>query len=422
MNDRIRILVLSTFYLPGWKGGGPIRSVSGMVEALGDEFDFRILTADRDLGDQQAYPGVPCCAWVPVGKAHVMYLPPDRCRLASLGQLINEIPHDVIYLGGGFDPQFVLRLLLLRWLGLVRHRPVVVAPQGVFSEGAMHIHAFKKRVFVLLARWLKLYHHVTWHVATRFELRDTRRALRLAKDSHIWVVAPRVRTPAAVAAPAAAARQKSPKRLQVVFLSRISPKKNLDGALRILQGVDVPIDFHIYGPAEEPDYWRQCQCEMRELPPHVLATYHGPIPHEEIARVLGRYDLFFLPTLGENFGHVIIEALGAGCPVLISDTTAFRQLESQGAGWDLPLADPEAFRQALRRCAAMSPEEWLGWSAGARSLAARIVDDGAVSNRYRAMFREVVARSDRGREASSAAGVLENGSWRRQAPRCSPTK
>ena len=33
------------------------------------------------------------------------------------------------------------------------------------------------------------------------------------------------------------------------------------------------------------------------------------------------YDLLFLPTKGENFGHVILESMSAGTPVLISDTT-----------------------------------------------------------------------------------------------------
>ena len=318
MNNRI--LVLSGCYLPGWKGGGPIRSVSGMVEALGEELDFSILTSDRDLGDRDPYPGVARGVWVPMGKARVMYLPPERIRLALLCRLVREIPHDVVYLGGGLDPRFVLRFLLLRRFGLVPRRPVIVAPQGVFSTGAMHIHKFKKRVFVLLARWLKLYHHVTWHVSTEFERQDVRRTLKLAQNSNIVVVAPGLDPPLAARS---FVRHKSAGRLQVAFLSRISPKKNLDGAIRILQGVDAPMDFHIYGPVEDRDYWRLCQREMRKLPPHVAATYHGPIPHDETAGILRAHDLFFLPTLGENFGHVIIEALGAGCPVLISDRHRF---------------------------------------------------------------------------------------------------
>jgi glycosyltransferase involved in cell wall biosynthesis len=210
------------------------------------------------------------------------------------------------------------------------------------------------------------------------------------KDSRFWVVAPDICTPLeAFSSP----RQKSQGKLQVVFLSRISPKKNLAGALRILQTIDVPVDFHIFGPAEDQDYWQLCQDLIQKLPPHVTATYQGPIPHGEVGHVLQRYDLFFLPSLGENFGHVIVEALGAGCPVLISDTTAFRRLESQRAGWDLPLEDEGAFRQILRRCTAMSPEEWLAWSEGARNLALRTVNNAVLLNRYRAMFGEVVARA-----------------------------
>src|SRR5438132_620616 len=49
--------------------------------------------------------------------------------------------------------------------------------------------------------------------------------------------------------------------------------------------------------------------------------YCGPIPHEQVAGVLSDNDLLYLPTLGENFGHIIVESFAAGCPVLISDCT-----------------------------------------------------------------------------------------------------
>ena len=61
---------------------------------------------------------------------------------------------------------------------------------------------------------------------------------------------------------------------------------------------------------------------------------------------LAKNDLFFFPAHGENYGHVIAEAMAAGCPVLISDQTAWRNLEEKGAGWDLPLDAPGRFRAA----------------------------------------------------------------------------
>ena len=44
------ILSFAGHYLPGYKAGGPIRSIANMVDQLGDEFDFRIVAGDRDLG------------------------------------------------------------------------------------------------------------------------------------------------------------------------------------------------------------------------------------------------------------------------------------------------------------------------------------------------------------------------------------
>ncbi|MEN6449990.1 MAG: glycosyltransferase [Thermoguttaceae bacterium] len=397
MAQSLRVLVLTTSYLPGYKAGGPVRSISGMIESLGDEFEFRVVTLDRDLGDRQPYANIVPNQWTQVGKAQVMYLPPRRAQIDLLARLICETPHDVIYLGGGFDSTMVLRTLLLRWMGRIDAPAVMLAPQGVFSRGALAIKPHKKKLFLALARHFGLYGGVTWHVSTPFEKHDVRRALQLKGKPHFVVVAPDIT--AAAAAPPAIEHRKTAGRLQAVFLSRISPVKNLDGALRILQGVDVPIDYHIYGPLEDRAYWRVCEQEMRKLPANVSAVYHGPIPHDQVAAVMRSHDLFFLPTRGENFGHVIAEALREGCPALLANTTAFRRLEEQNAGWDLPLNDIEGFRQVLRQCAAMSHEQWQTWSDGARRLAAAMTSDEVITATYRKAFRELAARGAAARAA-----------------------
>jgi glycosyltransferase involved in cell wall biosynthesis len=58
-----------------------------------------------------------------------------------------------------------------------------------------------------------------------------------------------------------------------------------------------------------------------------------------------------LPTRGENFGHVFLEAWSAGVPVLVSDQTPWRGLESLQVGWDIPLDDPEQFVRKLELAA-----------------------------------------------------------------------
>ena len=65
------ILATIDYYLPGYKGGGPLQALANMVSRLGDTWEFKIVTRDRDLGDASAYPGVPEGCWYRVGKAEV---------------------------------------------------------------------------------------------------------------------------------------------------------------------------------------------------------------------------------------------------------------------------------------------------------------------------------------------------------------
>jgi glycosyltransferase involved in cell wall biosynthesis len=64
---------------------------------------------------------------------------------------------------------------------------------------------------------------------------------------------------------------------------------------------------------------------------------------------------------------VILEALLAGCPVLLSDQTPWRDLSVKCAGFDLPLNEAEKFHRAIEEFAAMDHREFAKWSAGARN-------------------------------------------------------
>ena len=49
------ILTITHYFQPGYKAGGPIRSLANFVEWLSGEFEIKIITSDRDLGDTQPY-------------------------------------------------------------------------------------------------------------------------------------------------------------------------------------------------------------------------------------------------------------------------------------------------------------------------------------------------------------------------------
>ena len=100
--------------------------------------------------------------------------------------------------------------------------------------------------------------------------------------------------------------------LKIAFLSRVARKKNLDYALQVLANVCGNIVFDIYGPLEDIAYWQECQSIIAQMPTNVKVSYLGEVPPDQVMGILSEYHLFFFPTRGENFGHVISESLRCG--------------------------------------------------------------------------------------------------------------
>jgi glycosyltransferase involved in cell wall biosynthesis len=78
--------------------------------------------------------------------------------------------------------------------------------------------------------------------------------------------------------------------------------KNLLQALEMLASLQGQVEYDIYGPIDDETYWEKCTRRIRTLPPNIKVTYRGIITHDRVLDVLRQYDLFFMPTLGENFG------------------------------------------------------------------------------------------------------------------------
>jgi len=75
------------------------------------------------------------------------------------------------------------------------------------------------------------------------------------------------------------------------------------------------------------------------------------LPHEEIARVLNTLDVLVLPsqttpTWKEQFGHVLVEAMASGVPVIGSNSGAIPEVIGD-AGIIFPEGDVGALRDAL---------------------------------------------------------------------------
>lgn len=385
--SNLKILTSVAYYLPGYKAGGPIRTLVNMGDRLGNEFQFKIVTADRDFDDTKPYPKIKLNDWNRVGKADVFYMSANRRSLRDFKRLLCSTEYDILYLNSFFSPHFTIKPLLLRRLRLIPDRPLIIAPRGEFSPGALGLKSFKKRVYITAVKAFGLYKGSVWQASSEHEEADIRRWF--GNDARV-IIAPNLPPVISAADGPVAVKEKTKGCLKIVFLSRISRKKNLDGALEMLKGLKGKVGFNIYGPMEDKSYWAECQKITSSLPENIEVRYCGSVEHDQVGAVMREHDLFFLPTLGENFGHVILEALCAGCPILISDQTPWRNLGKKGVGWDLPLSKPEMFQEVLQGCLDMNTEEHVKWSERAREYGLEVTKDDGTVEQNRGLFYKAV--------------------------------
>lgn len=379
----MRILIVTDFFLPGIKGGGLIRTNAHLVQHLGEEFDFYVLTRDRDLGDSQPYPDIVPDTWVKADGYTVCYLSPSGRSIKSLRAILRETKFDLIYQNSFFST-ITVKVLVMRRLGLLAGIPIVLAPQGEFSPGALSLKRRKKRLYIALARMLDLCRNVIWQASTPLDEQDIRNHFGDAENICIVPDLP----PKVAGAPLNNERlhRKRPGEARFVFLSRISRMKNLDAAIDMLRNVRGKVQFDIFGPIGDKAYWLACEKSIATLPENIVCRYRGISLPTMVREVLSGYDFFFLPTRGEAFGHAILESLIAGCPVIISDATSWRGLQQLGIGWDLPLDEPERFVATLQQCVDMDGPNCETLSKNALEFGLRMCSNPEAVDQRRQLF------------------------------------
>jgi glycosyltransferase involved in cell wall biosynthesis len=125
------------------------------------------------------------------------------------------------------------------------------------------------------------------------------------------------------------------------------------------------------------------------MPSNVVVRYRGLVAHKDVVGVLGGYDLFFFPTLNENFGYAIVEALRAGCPVLLTDQTPWGTVSESGAGWTLPLDAVQSYAEVIDEVAGRGECAQSEQSARAVDYASRLAMNSNAVEASRRLFESV---------------------------------
>jgi glycosyltransferase involved in cell wall biosynthesis len=180
---------------------------------------------------------------------------------------------------------------------------------------------------------------------------------------------------------------------KLLYLSRIDPKKNIEGLLRAMQlaSVDTPnLILNIAGSGD-PKYLDALKSLAHELNVDHRVNWLGYVEGQRKREVLASASAFVLPSFSENFGIAVVEALAAGLPCLVSRGVAVSNEIGKAAAGIVTGTTPTEIAAGIDAIM-RNGQQLIAMSAAARSLAASAFSIEAMGARLEKLYRDILAR------------------------------
>jgi glycosyltransferase involved in cell wall biosynthesis len=372
------IIIFSDFYFPSVKAGGPLKSISLIAGDLSRNNRIVIYTSTKDKNSKNELKNISKETLVKRDKYYIFY---TRHPLLNLIPFISNSRPSILWLNSFFSFTTIAVLILTKISFTNTH--VLISPRGELLEGALNIKNFKKIFYLYVTNFVGLFKNTYFHVTSEDEVYSIKNKIRefrkiysihnLIKSSNLSPL------------------KRDSEKLKIIFLSRISKKKNLFFALKILGQIkNILIQFDIYGPIEDYNYWTQCKFLIKTIPPNISISYRGLIFSEDVTKRLRNYHVFFLPTMDENFGHAIVEAMQSGVLPLISDNTPWKDVADYNAGWALSLDKPIDFVNAIVEISRLNAESFYLKSSNCINYIKNKCNNEISSSNYRNMIKDIL--------------------------------
>jgi glycosyltransferase involved in cell wall biosynthesis len=371
----VKVLHVVPTYLPAWRHGGPVFAVHGLCRALARRgHAVTVFTTDVH-GAGSLPPEVPRGEPVEIDGVEVRYFPVETPRrlyrspalAAALGAEVGGF--EIAHLHSVFLRPTAVAARAAEWAGV----PYLLAPRGMLVPDLIARRgALRKLLWLHLVERRTLAAAAGLHATTELEARD---AARLGLPlPPVYVV------PNGIEVEGDPAHRGS-EGGYVLFLGRLSWKKGLDRLIPALARAP-GAELVVAGNDEEG-----LRPELERLAErHGVAgrvRFPGPVHGEEKAALLRGAAVVVLPSRSENFGNVVLEAMAAGRPVVVTPEVGLADAvleeqaglvaagdpESLGSALTTLLADPKT-AEAMGRRGAGAARRRFGWDAVAGRMEA----------------------------------------------------
>jgi len=385
----LRLLHVVPTYLPAVRYGGPIVSVHGLARALARRgHEVQVYTTSVDGPADSA---VPHEQPVDVDGVRVWYFRSRRLRriyrAPTMARALEArcAEFDVVHLHSVF-----LWPTLAAARAAQRARvPYLVSPRGMLVRDLVRARSrAAKTLWIALFERRTLARAAAVHVTSEVEARELEALCpglgplevvpngvdpgpaRLAADTEAWV------------------RGVSGGRPFVLALGRVSWKKGLDRLIEALARVPA-LALVVAGPDEEGLTPVLARGAARHRVSARVA-FLGPVRGERKRGLLARCLALVLPSRSESFGNVVLEAMAAGRPVVVTPEVGLADAVAAHDAGLVVAPGPEAIAAALARLAT-APDAARDMGARGRRLAERVYGWDAVAARMEEIYARVAA-------------------------------
>jgi glycosyltransferase involved in cell wall biosynthesis len=387
----VKLLHVVASYLPAVRYGGTIVSVHGLCRALAERgHDVHVYTTSVDgPGDSDVPLGEP----VAIDGVKVWYFQSRHLRRVYWAP---DLAGALAAHAGEFDLVHTHAIFLWPLWAAARaarraNVPYVVSPRGMLERDLIsHKNAMLKGLWIAAIERRNLERAAAIHVTSGREAEEAAAfgfSLPPCREipNGVSVDAPNGR---AVSAAIDAIVGGEP---YVLFLGRINWKKGLDRLLAAL--ARVPRVRLVIAGNDDDHYRPALDAIAARLGVSARVTFAGPVHGADKAALLSGARLLALPSYSENFGNVVIEAMAAGCPVVVSkDVGLAPMVEQSGAGRAVS-GDPETLAAAIGE---VIDDPSLGRAMGERgkALAHRRYSWAVVARQMEELYASVIGARD----------------------------
>jgi glycosyltransferase involved in cell wall biosynthesis len=342
----IRVLHVNPSVSPG--DGGPSKAIALMERALGAAgIAVTTLATDHRNELEQAI-GAPLPLAQGATRVYARkWISPYKVApglLTQLGRLLGS--HDVVHIHALFS----FAPTVAAWMARRFDVPYIVRPLGTLSSYGTSMRRRRlKRLSLDLVEGRILRNAAAVHFTSKSECEEAR-SLGL---SFRGVVIP-LGVEGELTGSAACLRAAYPAlvgRRVALFLSRLDPKKNVEGLIDAMALSDTlkRSTMLLIAGSGAPAYvdGLKARAAAAGIADHVV--WLGHVEGAQKSAVLATADVFALPSFSENFGIAAVEALLAGLPCVLGQGVAIAsEIASAGAGLAVT-PDPRAIAEALER-------------------------------------------------------------------------